>query len=182
MSPGNVFEVTQRLSKSRLVTTVRDAHNGYDKIGLNGRLYVYDSLRRLLLAMGRTRSQSTTELRGAQRQAARVPKEKLRLEEIYRGSVRLPILLLIAAAGPLDLTTTASLLGIQFVSAWYAVNAWERKSIIQSKRDGCHRVLELNRDLPVARELRRFLLDVVHHEPRYRRLGSLVRASRLVRG
>jgi hypothetical protein len=75
---------------------------------------------------------------------------------------------LVAAAGALDIVTIAKILGLQIKSAEYAVNALIDDGLLAGKKDGQHKMIFLNEEMPAADEFRRLLRCVAKWRPAIR--------------
>jgi hypothetical protein len=92
-------------------------------------------------------------------------------DSMFQSPVRSRALLLIAAAGTIDMTATVELTGMAPVSVLYAVNHWERQRIVRSIPVGTHRLVTLDPNFECATELKALLTILVDNSDEQQALG-----------
>ena len=98
-----------------------------------------------------------------------------RLDGIFHAANRSRILLLVASAGEAIEKDIYMLLGINMVSAMYAMNHWQREGILRSRYDGGIRFLSLDPTWFAEHELRMLLGALTIDNLEYLSLGRIAR-------
>lgn len=98
-----------------------------------------------------------------------------RLDRVFQSPVRSRTLLFVAAAGVTNMTILGRSLGLDTVSALYAVNHWEREGVVRSRMAGRHRLVRLEPKFEVAEPLRRFLAALVRDSKEFQDLAEAAR-------
>lgn len=171
------WDMVERLRVSGLVVK-RDMPGGRKYVSINRRLPIYRVLMNLLLALDE--HWPAKRVRGYVARW-RMPFDNeltdLRLDHIFQSPVRSRILLFVAAVGETDMQTMYDTLGIGSVSAMLVVNHWEKQGILKSRRFKRHRIVSLNPDFVVARELHALLRCIVAETDEYKGFRKLVRVK-----
>jgi hypothetical protein len=164
VTTDSVLDAVQYLVDTGLaVKGQRVGVGGVKPIALNRSLPIYPELKRLLLAMDRhwpiarakTPNQSTLIL-----PYNNVMPERL-LRQIFISPIRTRVLLYIATSGRTPLSAISRALGAHRMSVLSAVNLWETEGVIRSRHIEGVRVLSLDPDFPIARELLNLINAVV---------------------
>lgn len=161
------WNMVERLLQSRIVVK-RTREGGRQYVQINQGLHAQRALMRLLLAMDR--------IWPAKRAARKVKRwhmpfsstmtDKHR-EEIFHSRVRSRVLLYVQAVKRTNMIDMYHALRMNSVTALYVVNFWEREGVLRTYALGVHRIVELNPEFAVAKELRAFLEALVQQSRRY---------------
>jgi biotin operon repressor len=170
-----MWDIVERLRRSGLAVK-RDRPGGRKYVSLNRNLPIYLPLRKLLLALDHhwpARRYANKTARWYMPHDSALTHD--RLDYMFQSPVRSRILLFVAAVGETNLSTIYTLLGIGTTSAWLAVNHWERQRLLRSRRFKKHRLLSLNPDFVVAKELKALLRTIIASSIEYDELRAAAR-------
>jgi hypothetical protein len=176
MDSHKTWNAVERLVESGIVVK-RTRPGGRKYVSLNRQLPIYRSLKKMLLALDRHWPAIRID-----RQTARwhMPFDKdmraARLDQIFHSRPRSRMLTFIAASGVTDMQTMYKFLGIGSVSAMYIVNFWEREGVVRTNWFKRHRLVSLDPNFIVAKELKALLREIVIHSGEYRALRRVARA------
>lgn len=155
----------------------RDRPGGRKYVAVNRAFPAYTDLMALLAKIASHYPPPTTTVPGfrwgLQTDTSTFPSKRLDL--IFASPVRSRVLLLIAASGSIVTSDVADLLGLDAVSAMYAVNHWERERVIRSRYIKRCRILSLDDRWFAATELRALLTTLTLHNSEYGGLGAIAR-------
>lgn len=161
------WDMVERLLESRLVVK-RTREGGRKYVQINKGLHAYGALMRLLLAMDRVwpakRAERTVKRWYMPFSSTMTDKNR---EEIFHSRVRSRVLLYVQAVRRTNMIDMYHSLRMNSVTALYVVNFWEREGVLRTYTVGIHRIVELNPDFVVAKELRAFLEALVQQSRRY---------------
>lgn len=176
------WNMVERLLQSRVVVK-RMREGGRKYVQLNKGLHAYSALLGLLLAMDRAwpakRAPRTVKRWYMPFSSTMTDKNR---EEIFHSVVRSRVLLYVQAVRRTNMIDMYNALRMNSVTALYVVNFWEREGVLRTYALGVHRIVELNSDFAVAKELRALLEALVQQSRRYlwhRELG--LKRARLYR-
>jgi hypothetical protein len=170
------WDMVERLRKSGLVVK-RDYAGGRKYVALNRQLPIHRPLLRLLLALDRHwpgQRINRTTARWHMPFDRNLTTE--RMDHIFQSPVRSRILLFISAVGETDMSTIYKLLGLGTVSTMLIVNHWEKQGIVCTRWFKKHRLVKLDPEFIVAKELKALIREIVVHSEEYRTLRAVARA------
>lgn len=171
------FDMVARLLESGLVVK-RDRHGGRKYVAINRNFPAWAELMNLLEAIDARFPVKRVEVIAKrwhlQEDYSKYP--STRFDGIFQATNRSRILLLIAAAGESVEKDIYGLLGLNMVSAMYAINHWQRERIIRSRYVGQCRMLSMDPGWFAAHELRMFLSALIVDAAEYLGLGRIARA------
>ena len=167
IDPHKTWNMVERLCDSGLVVK-RQYEGGRKYVSLNREARCYRSLIKLLLALDAYWPAQRVERPVTRRYMPFFNHlEPHHLDNIFQSPVRSRILLFVGAVGVTNLSMIYDMLGLGSVSVLLAVNAWERQGVLKSMHVGRHRLLSLNPDFCVAKELKAFMHELIVDSSEY---------------
>lgn len=171
------YDIVERL-RSRAIVVKRDRPGGRKYVSLNRQLVMYRALLKLLKALDRHWPAKRTQSYIARWHMPFDPVlSSAHLDRMFQSPVRSRVLLFIAAVGETDLSSIYTMLGLGTTSVWLTVNHWEKQGVIRTRRFKTHRLLSLDPNFIVAKELKALLRAVVAVSNEYHELRAACRTQ-----
>jgi hypothetical protein len=172
-----MWDIVERLRRSGLAVK-RDRPGGRKYVSLNRNLPIYLPLRKLLLALDHhwpARRYANKTARWYMPHDSALTHD--RLDYMFQSPVRSRILLFVAAVGETNLSTIYTVPGLGTTSTWLAVNHWEKRHVLQSRRFKEHRLISLDPTFVVASELKALLRGIIATSAEYNELRAAARSQ-----